>query len=76
VLQIAADPGVQLVSFCRETEFPALHLLPFEAFPPPTATATGRIRSPWARVTGRSVFGSSRSPRTLPSHPFSSADRP
>jgi hypothetical protein len=40
LLQIAADPGVQLVSFCRETEFPALHLLPFEAFPPPTATAT------------------------------------
>jgi len=40
-LQVAADPGVHLVSFCRETEFPVVHLLPFEAFPPPTATATG-----------------------------------
>jgi len=39
-LQVAADPGVHHVSFCRETEFPAMHLLPFEAFPPPTATAT------------------------------------
>jgi len=41
VLQAAADPGVHYVSFCRETEFPAVRLLPFEAFPPPTATATG-----------------------------------
>jgi hypothetical protein len=41
VLQAAADPGVHHVSFCRETEFPAGHLLPFEAFPPPTATSTG-----------------------------------
>jgi hypothetical protein len=40
VLQAAADPGVHRVSSCRETGFPAVHLLPFEAFPPPTATAT------------------------------------
>jgi len=36
-LQAAADPGVHRVSFRCETEFPAVRLLPFEAFPPPTA---------------------------------------
>jgi len=40
VLQAAADLGVHCVSSCRETGFPAVHLLPFEAFPPPTATAS------------------------------------
>jgi hypothetical protein len=40
VLQAAADPGVHRVSSCRETGFPAVHLLPFEAFPPPIATAS------------------------------------
>jgi hypothetical protein len=40
VLQVAADPGVHRVSSCRETGFPAVHLLPFEAFPPPTATVS------------------------------------
>jgi hypothetical protein len=40
VLQAAADPGVHRVSSCRETGFPAVHLLPFEAFPPPTATGS------------------------------------
>jgi len=38
IFQAAADPRVHHVSSCRETGFPAMHLLPFEAFPPPTAT--------------------------------------
>jgi hypothetical protein len=38
LLHAASDPGVHSVSSCRETGFPAMHLLPFEAFPPPTAT--------------------------------------
>jgi hypothetical protein len=41
VFQDAADPGVHRVSSRRETEFPAMPLLPFEAFPPPTATGSG-----------------------------------
>jgi len=42
----AADPGVHRVSFRRETEFPAMHLPPFEAFPPPTATVSGTNPGP------------------------------
>jgi len=54
-LQAAADPGVHRVSFRCETEFPAVRLLPFEAFPPPTATRVRRriSVSARARVTGR-----------------------
>jgi len=47
LLHAASDRGVHRVSSCRETGFPAVHLLPFEAFPPPTATEAGtnpRIR--------------------------------
>jgi hypothetical protein len=54
-LQAAADPGVHRVSFRCETEFLAVRLLPFEAFPPPTATQVRRriSVSARARVTGR-----------------------
>jgi hypothetical protein len=41
----------------------------------PSADSAGRSdesKHPWARVTDPSLSGSSRSPRTLPSHPFSS----
>jgi hypothetical protein len=41
LLHAASDPGVHRVSSCRETGFPAVRLLPFEAFPPPTATEAG-----------------------------------
>jgi len=41
LLHAAADPGVHDVSPCRETGFPAVLLLPFEAFPPPTAAVSG-----------------------------------
>jgi hypothetical protein len=56
-LQAAADPGVHRVSFRCETEFPAMHLLPFEAFPPPTAAQVRRriSVSARARVTGATV---------------------
>lgn len=47
VFQAAADPRVHRVSSCRETGFPAMHLPPFEAFPPPTAT--GARISPGSR---------------------------
>jgi hypothetical protein len=43
LLHAAADHGVHDVSPCRETGFPVVRLLPFEAFPPPTATVPGRI---------------------------------
>jgi hypothetical protein len=50
--QAAADRGVHGVSSCRETGIPTVHLLPFEAFPPPTATVAGTNPGPpWARVT-------------------------
>jgi hypothetical protein len=65
-LQAAADPGVQRVSSCRETGFPALHLPPFEAFPPPTATVAGRIRPSVGPRHRSDRRRSSRSPRTLP----------
>jgi hypothetical protein len=56
--QAAADPGVHRVSLRRETEFPAMFLLPFEAFPPPTATALRtNSEAPWARVTAATVSG-------------------
>jgi len=78
----AADPGVHHVSFRRETEFPAMHLLPFEAFPPPTATVSGTNpgsrgpaspprSSPVATVSSHDPLQPMRSPRTLPSRPFS-----
>jgi len=73
VLQAAADPGVHIVSSCRETGVPAVHLLPFEAFPPPTAAAPERIpvtAGPRHRSDRRRSL---RSPRTLPSRPFSPA---
>jgi hypothetical protein len=44
--QAAADPGVHHVSSCRETGFPAVRLLPFEAFPPPTAAVAGSDPGP------------------------------
>jgi hypothetical protein len=53
VLQAAADPGVHHVSPCRETGFPAVRSLPFEAFPPPTASGPRRslrARGPRHRV--------------------------
>jgi len=37
VFQAAADPGVHRVSFRLRNGLLAMHLLPFEAFPPPTA---------------------------------------
>jgi hypothetical protein len=56
-LQIAADPGVHRVSFRCETEFPAMLLLPFEAFPPPTAwDPETNLRFP-GRVTEATVSG-------------------
>jgi hypothetical protein len=59
-LQVAADPGVHHVSPCRETGFPAVHLLPSEAFPPPTAARSGTNPLPrWPA-----------SPRALPPRPF------
>jgi hypothetical protein len=54
--QAAADRGVHHVSSCRETGFPAVRVLPFEAFPPPTATAgPDESGPPWARVTAPTV---------------------
>jgi hypothetical protein len=48
-----------------------VHLLPFEAFPPPIAAVAGRVR-PSAGPRHRSDrFQPRRSPRTLPPHPFS-----
>ena len=43
----APDPGVHHVSPGRETRIPAALVLPFEAFPP--LTATWMFPSPWAR---------------------------
>jgi hypothetical protein len=71
VFQAAADPGVHRFSFRRETEFPAMHLLPFEAFPPPTATVV-RDESliPVGPRHRLDRFRPLRSPRTLPPRPF------
>jgi hypothetical protein len=76
VLQAAADPGVHRVSFRRETEFPAMLLPPSEAFPPPTATGPrNEFRTPVGSRHRFDRFRPSRSPRTLPSHPFPSPAR-
>jgi hypothetical protein len=65
ILQAAADPGVHHVSFRRGTEFPAVPFLPFEAFPPPTASGPRRKSSvPAVRVTGSTV--SDRSVHRVP----------
>ena len=60
-LQAAADPGVHRVSFRCETDLLTMHLLPFEAFPPPTAARPRRRISVAvrARVTGATVSGRS-----------------
>jgi len=71
VLQAAADPGVHRVSFRRETEFPAMLLLPSEAFPPPTATfLRNESRIPVGPRHRLDRCRPVRSPRTLPPRPF------
>jgi hypothetical protein len=71
VFQAAADPGVHRVSFRRETEFPAMRLLPFEAFPPQTATVTSNESESAVGPHHRpDRFRPLRSPRTLPPRPF------
>jgi hypothetical protein len=70
MLQAAADPGVHRVSSRRETEFPAMRLLPSEAFPPPTASGRETMSpAPGARHR-RDRLRPLRSPRTLPPRPF------
>jgi hypothetical protein len=56
MLQAAADPGVHRVSIRRETDLPAVLLLPSEAFPPPTATGAENLRT-LVRITGATVSG-------------------
>jgi hypothetical protein len=71
VFQAAADPGVHHVSFRCETEFPAMLLLPFEAFPPPTATGhQDESRVPVGLRHLRDRFRPLRSPQTLPPRPL------
>ena len=69
-LQAAADPGVHRVSSCRETGFPAVHLLPFEAFPPPTATASETNLSHRGLASPPRPFPASAFTANLPFTPF------